>query len=282
MNMNTKEKVLQRCRELCQTRNGVCWYIDEQTWISVRDNGPYKINSGSGSVKIGVSQNTPESDPVWPLAAQVLGVGHGESAGLATAEAAQNLRDFFAVPCPESAPIIPTLRGLLLENIKLLKAQQPAESPKPDWVKEELRDAMLDEVQKCLEFIAQEHKGCPTEVDAKSALNCLDNARKHGQIRPSDDLLRTIAARFFEKAYKMGQNHAEAKVSYPSDDIFQPIWEEYLKTIPPDTLKEDSELVKRELIDEVEKNSNFIVMDEREKAIHAALKRLCGMEVGNG
>lgn len=152
------------------------------------------------------SKNTPETDPVWPLAATVLGVG------------------VEAIPYTDAVsalPLQPSLGTLLEENIRLLKSSGDfnkfvndlmevvggefrtdllttvkglvaLKNSKPDWVKEELKEMM----------------------------------------RPSDDLLWAAYEAGFINANRIGgpiKDHGHCKRGFES----------WSKTLPPDTLKED-------------------------------------------
>lgn len=71
MNMNTKEKVLQKCRTAWNAQddpkvNGYSIHANSGGWYDIRSEG--------GSIHYKAYEGYPDDDPVWPLAAQVLGI----------------------------------------------------------------------------------------------------------------------------------------------------------------------------------------------------------------
>lgn len=291
--MNIKEKVLQKCAELSPLVGDENPPKKGVTNLSINNIDDDLFSISGDQFQLDFDSSTPDDDPVWPLAAQVLGIGEDEkghnyvkellrqaflqgrdTSGMPEKEALANFhraekeyylprfgnpqnlidalqkiatdgneRDFDAAEFAEMAiedweqngKILfanksiegPTIRQLLEENIRLLKAQQPTESPKPDWVKEEIKEMM----------------------------------------QPSRQLLW--------EAFLKGHNAA-----VPIRKEFN----EWVQALPPDTLKEDRELVKRYLSHEFAMGNGYLTIQTESftesVALANALKRLCGMEVG--
>lgn len=246
--MNTKEKVLQKCAEL---RNPSAPWINEE-WDLKRyvTTNRWELHRHKGlcDIRYQFSDDVPDDDVVWPIAAQVLGIGVEKSFMVVN----QN------PPLPKDEPFKPVGFGpwgviypdwLSPEHRKLFEAfvlgennarkastyrdeqfrafVSGLESPKPDWVKEEIKEMM----------------------------------------QPSRQLLW--------EAFLKGHNAA-----VPIRKEFN----EWVQALPPDTLKEDRELVKRYLSHEFSMGNGYLTIQTESftesVALANALKRLCGMEVG--
>ena len=84
--------------------------------------------------------------------------------------------------------------------------------------------------------------------------------------RPCNDLLW--------EAFKKGNEAPKMNIT-----LLSLCFDSWLATLPADPLEADRELIRKELIETVEDSPYYPNIDEREKAIHTALKRLAGLEV---
>jgi len=117
------------------------------------------------------------------------------------------------------------------------------------------------------------------ETAARQYAHDLEQARKEGyeaaraENRPSDALLAS--------AFLCGAQCGFDDSRYSSVREC-PAFGLFLSTLPPDTLQADRELVKSCLICCIDGIPQFVPIDNGDKTLFQALKRVLGLEVGNG
>lgn len=269
MSKEQKASVLAKCGGLApEIQTTDAGYLKEKIGdfsLSWKDLGDFRLidlRNDSDTIVICFWEQLPENDPVWPLAAKILGIEQSlptpmrDQYGYYPIVGSGRLADIFNAckaqldgPYPSTDGCIATIRRIQTW------AMEAIEQPNPQ------KDALIEEM-----CIAKGNANNRIDLDAY-ARGMIDMYDRLNMPRPSNELLWDA----------MRITTGILGVGVAKRDIEE--FEKWLKTIPADPLKADRDNVIESIECQKQYNQKWEIAFDSETML--SVKRLAGLEVGN-